>query len=114
MATATICASAAQADGHVDRTRWPDSFTVGIASQGGIYFACGSDWATLLDGQLGISGSGEVTVGPMQNMALVHSGEAQFDMTTMGPVSCKRSLRHPPMHKSRSRVWTRKTATLQR
>ena len=86
-ATAAISATAAFADGHADRTGWPDSFTVGTASQGGTYFAYGSGWANLVAEELGISGGGEVTGGPMQNMALVHSGEAQFGMTTMGPAA---------------------------
>jgi len=71
----------------VDRTGWPESFTVGTASQGGTYFAYGSGWANLVADELGISGGGEVTGGPMQNMALVHTGDAQFGMTTMGPAA---------------------------
>ena len=78
-------ASVATADGHVDKTGWPESFTVGTASQGGTYFAYGSGWANLVAENLGLSGGGEVTGGPMQNMALVHTGDAQFGMTTMGP-----------------------------
>jgi TRAP-type uncharacterized transport system substrate-binding protein len=70
-----------------DRTGWPESFTVGTASQGGTYFAYGSGWANLVADELGISGGGEVTGGPMQNMALVHTGDAQFGMTTMGPAA---------------------------
>ncbi len=70
-----------------DRTGWPDSFTVGTASQGGTYFAYGSGWANLVAEELGLSGGGEVTGGPMQNMALVHTGDAQFGMTTMGPAA---------------------------
>ena len=80
-----LAASAAIADGH--RADWPESFTVGTASQGGTYFAYGSGWANLVAEELGISGGGEVTGGPMQNMALVHTGEAQFGMTTMGPAA---------------------------
>jgi len=70
-----------------DRSDWPASFTVGTASQGGTYFAYGSGWANLVADELGISGGGEVTGGPMQNMALVHTGEAAFGMTTMGPAA---------------------------
>jgi TRAP transporter TAXI family solute receptor len=68
-----------------DRSNWPSSFTVATASQGGTYFAYGSGWANLVADQLGISGGAEVTGGPMQNMALVHTGDAAFGMTTMGP-----------------------------
>lgn len=77
----------AESHGAVDRSDWPASFTVGTASQGGTYFAYGSGWASLVADQLGITGGGEVTGGPMQNMALVHTGEAQFGMTTMGPAA---------------------------
>src|SRR6056297_2542584 len=81
---ALFAASAAIAQDY-DRTGWPDSFTVGTASQGGTYFAYGSGWANLVADELGLSGGGEVTGGPMQNMALVHTGDAAFGMTTMGP-----------------------------
>lgn len=81
LSTASVAALAQE------RTGWPDSFTVGTASQGGTYFAYGSGWANLVAEELGISGGGEVTGGPMQNMALVHTGDAAFGMTTMGPAA---------------------------
>ena len=84
---ALVSATSAFADGDVDKTGWPESFTVGTASQGGTYFAYGSGWANLVAEELGLSGGGEVTGGPMQNMALVHTGDAQFGMTTMGPAA---------------------------
>jgi TRAP-type uncharacterized transport system substrate-binding protein len=83
-ATTALVATSAFAQ---DREGWPESFTVGTASQGGTYFAYGSGWANLVAEELGLSGGGEVTGGPMQNMALVHTGEAQFGMTTMGPAA---------------------------
>lgn len=70
-----------------DRTGWPDSFTVGTASQGGTYFTYGSGWANLVAEELGLSGGGQVTGGPVQNMALVHTGELEFGMTTLGPAA---------------------------
>ncbi len=79
------CASVLAQD--ADRTGWPESFTVGTASQGGTYFAYGSGWANLVAQELGLSGGAEVTGGPMQNMALVHTGDASFGMTTMGPAA---------------------------
>ncbi|MFP4275709.1 MAG: TAXI family TRAP transporter solute-binding subunit [Paracoccaceae bacterium] len=82
--TAIIAAGAAQAQ---DREGWPESFTVGTASQGGTYFAYGAGWANLVADELDLSGGAEVTGGPMQNMALVHSGDAAFGMTTMGPAA---------------------------
>ncbi len=87
-ATAVILsAGAATAGGHLDKTGWPDSFTVGTASQGGTFFAYGSGWANLVANELGMTGGAEVTGGPMQNMALVHTGDTQFGMTTMGPAA---------------------------
>ena len=83
------------AESHQDRTGWPESFTVGTASQGGTYFAYGSGWANLVADELGLSGGGEVTGGPMQNMALVHTGDAQFGMTTMGPAAESRAGTNP-------------------
>ncbi len=87
VAAFALSAGVASAGSHLDKTGWPDSFTVGTASQGGTYFAYGSGWANLVAEELGISGGGEVTGGPMQNMALVHTGDAQFGMTTMGPAA---------------------------
>ncbi|MEO0762865.1 MAG: TAXI family TRAP transporter solute-binding subunit, partial [Pseudomonadota bacterium] len=37
--------------------------------------------------ELGVTGGAEVTGGPMQNMALVHTGDLPFGMTTMGPAA---------------------------
>lgn len=82
-----VTSQTATADSHADREGWPESFTVGTASQGGTYFAYGSGWANLVAEELGLSGGGEVTGGPMQNMALVHTGDAAFGMTTMGPAA---------------------------
>ena len=87
IATTALTTTTAFADGHIDRSDWPTSFTVGTASQGGTYFAYGSGWANLVAEELGMTGGGEVTGGPMQNMALVHTGDAQFGMTTMGPAA---------------------------
>lgn len=79
-----VAGSVAQAAGP-DRSNWPKSFTVGTASQGGTYFTYGSGWANLVSKELGVTGSAEVTGGPMQNMALVSTGDLAFGMTTMGP-----------------------------
>lgn len=68
-----------------DRSEWPDNFTVGTASQGGTYFAYGSGWANFVAENLKVSGGAEITGGPMQNMALVHTGDLGFGLTTMGP-----------------------------
>lgn len=65
----------------------PSSFTVATASQGGTYFQYGSGWANLIGEAFGITGSAEVTGGPVQNMALVHSGDAEFGLVTVGPAA---------------------------
>ncbi len=88
-ATATAVAALIAAPGIAqdDRAGWPDSFTVGTGSQGGTYFGYGSGWAGIVSDVLGVTGGAEVTGGPMQNMALVHTGELPFGMTTMGPAA---------------------------
>ncbi|WP_416138330.1 TAXI family TRAP transporter solute-binding subunit [Halomonas sp. HK25] len=70
-----------------DRSDWPDNFTVGTASQGGTYFVYGSGWANLIADELDVSGGGEVTGGPTQNLALVHTGDIALGLTTMGPAA---------------------------
>lgn len=86
-ATTALATGTAFAGGHMDRTGWPESFTVGTASQGGTFFTYGAGWANLVAEELGLTGGGEVTGGPMQNMALVHTGEVAFGMTTNGPAA---------------------------
>ncbi|HSH49125.1 MAG TPA: TAXI family TRAP transporter solute-binding subunit [Halomonas sp.] len=83
LAGSMLVAAAAQAD----RSEWPENFTVGTASQGGTYFVYGSGWANLVADELGLSGGGEVTGGPTQNLALVHGGDVAFGLTTMGPAA---------------------------
>ena len=81
----TVMASPVMAQ---DKSDWPSNFTIGTASQGGTYFAYGAGWANYMAENLGISGGAEITGGPMQNMALVHTGDLNFGLTTMGrPVS---------------------------
>jgi len=86
-ATAALTTTAVYAESHADRTGWPESFTVGTGSQGGTYFGYGSGWAGIVSEVLGVTGGAEVTGGPMQNMALVHTGDLPFGMTTMGPAA---------------------------
>ncbi len=84
LSTATTAAKAQSVDVD-DRTDWPKSFTVGTASQGGTYFTYGSGWANLVAEELGLSGGGQVTGGPVQNLAQVHLGDMEMAMTTLGP-----------------------------
>jgi len=77
------CTSVAAQD--ADRTGWPESFTVGTASQGGTYFAYGSGWANLVAEELGLSGGGEVTGGPMPAGAKIGFGPAGSTSDTYFP-----------------------------
>lgn len=81
-AAALITATAATAQ---DRTGWPSSLTVGTASQGGVYFVYGNGLAGFIGESLGLSASGEVTGGPVQNVTLVQMGDQDIGLVTMGP-----------------------------
>lgn len=76
---------ASPATAQEDRENWPDSLKVGTASQGGTYFIYGAGWAGLVQQELGIPTSTEVTGGPVQNFALVNAGDLDLAMATMGP-----------------------------
>jgi TRAP transporter TAXI family solute receptor len=64
---------------------WPSSLTVGTASVGGTYFIYGGGWANLIQQELGIPTSTEVTGGPAQNMLLIETGDIELGMVTLGP-----------------------------
>ncbi|MEM1266263.1 MAG: TAXI family TRAP transporter solute-binding subunit [Pseudomonadota bacterium] len=68
-----------------DRSDWPESFSVGTASQGGTYFVYGAGWTNMVSEALDIPGGTEVTGGPVQNAALVQTGDLDMGMVTMGP-----------------------------
>ena len=68
-----------------DRAGWPDSITIGTASQGGTYFVYGNGLAGYIGEALGINASGEVTGGPVQNATLVQLGDHAIGLVTMGP-----------------------------
>lgn len=85
VAAAAVAGFAMTTPAFAQKENWPRSFTIGTASQGGTYFQLGSGWADFIGQNLGISGSAEVTGGPAQNMALVHTGQLPFGMVTMGP-----------------------------
>ncbi|MFP4243560.1 MAG: TAXI family TRAP transporter solute-binding subunit [Ectothiorhodospira sp.] len=63
----------------------PRSAKVGTASQGGTYFIYGAGWAGIAEKATDVNMSAEVTGGPAQNMVLVHRGDLEFGMTTLGP-----------------------------
>ncbi|PMR69173.1 TAXI family TRAP transporter solute-binding subunit [Halomonas heilongjiangensis] len=78
-----VAATAALAD----RSDWPSDFIVGTASHDSTYDVYGSGWANLIADELGLSGSGAVTGGPLQNLALVNGGDLAFGLTTLGPAA---------------------------
>ncbi len=84
LTTVVGCALAGPA-AAADRSDWPESFTVGTASQGGTYYIYGTGWADMVGGMLDIRAGGEVTGGPVQNVTLVESGDHEFGLVTMGP-----------------------------
>jgi TRAP transporter TAXI family solute receptor len=67
------------------RENWPSSLTIGTASVGGTYFIYGGGWANLIQQELGVTTSTEVTGGPNQNMLLIQTGAVELGMVTMGP-----------------------------
>ncbi|WP_050526355.1 TAXI family TRAP transporter solute-binding subunit [Pseudorhodobacter aquimaris] len=70
---------------EVDKTGWPNSMTIGTASQGGTYFVYGNGFASYLNETLGLAATGEVTGGPVQNVTLVETGDHLMGLVTMGP-----------------------------
>lgn len=63
----------------------PASFSVGTASQGGVFFVYGAGFANLVTEMTGVPNSAEVTDGPVQNASGVQFGDFDFGMVTMGP-----------------------------
>lgn len=82
-AAATIAFGAAA--GAQDRSDWPNSMTIGTASQGGTYFVYGNGFASYIAETLGVAATGEVTGGPVQNVTLVETGDHLMGLVTMGP-----------------------------
>lgn len=68
-----------------DRSDWPNSMTIGTASQGGTYFVYGNGFASYISESLGLAATGEVTGGPVQNVTLVETGDHLMGLVTMGP-----------------------------
>jgi uncharacterized protein len=87
LSAATACALifAGTAIAQDEAADLPSSFSVATASQGGTFFIYGAGWANLVAETLGISANTESTDGPVQNATLVHTGDVDFGMVTMGP-----------------------------
>lgn len=82
---AAAAIAVAGAAGAQDRSGWPNSLTIGTASQGGTYFIYGNGLASFIGESLGINATGEVTGGPVQNVTLVETGDHLMGLVTMGP-----------------------------
>lgn len=63
---------------------WPQSLTLGTASEGGTYFAYGEGLAQLLTRELGIAVVARPTGGPIENIKLLDAGEIQLAFVTQG------------------------------
>ena len=67
------------------REGWPEEVLLGTASLGGTYQVYGDGLVTRISEELGIAAVSQVTGGPYHNMTLVHTGEAELGLVTLGP-----------------------------
>ncbi|MEX2643078.1 MAG: TAXI family TRAP transporter solute-binding subunit [Acetobacterales bacterium] len=81
-----LAASAVLASGHAhaDRSKWPQSLTLGTASVGGTYYIYGGGWANMVAEQIKVPINTQQTQGPVQNVILVETQKIELGMTTMG------------------------------
>lgn len=86
VAASAVALSLVASSALADRSQWPNSITVGTASQGGVYFVYGNGLASFISGELGINASGEVTGGPVQNVTLLQMQEHDLGLVTLGPM----------------------------
>ncbi len=68
-----------------DRSKWPQSLTLGTASPGGTFAIYGQGFAQLISDIVKVPTSTQQTQGPNQNLVLVQTKRADLGMTTMGP-----------------------------
>jgi uncharacterized protein len=68
-----------------DRADWPDRVHLGTASLGGTYQVVGDGLVTHISDKLGVLALSQATGGPYHNMTLVHTGEAELGLVTLGP-----------------------------
>ena len=67
------------------RANWPRTLNLGSASIGGTYYVYAGGIANIIEEKVGISVGVEVTGGPNHNMKLVHLGDLDLGLVTMGP-----------------------------
>lgn len=65
---------------------YPNTVTIGTASQGGTYYIWGGGLANLLEEHLDIVSNVEVTGGPVHNIQLLDVDDIQVGMVTVGPL----------------------------
>ena len=70
--------------GQAQNADWPKSLTLGTASPGGVYYVYGEAVTQILTESLKITVNHLPTQGPVHNVKLVESGDAQLGMITMG------------------------------
>lgn len=70
-----------------DRSAWPEVLNIGTASLGGTYAVYGQGLSYRITEELDLTASTQVTGGPYQNMILVHIGEIELGMVTLGPAA---------------------------
>lgn len=62
-----------------------ENLKIGSASIGGTYYIYAGGWSSVIKEALGIEASVEVNDGPNDNMQLVHLGDLDLGLVTMGP-----------------------------
>src|SRR5699024_2091062 len=65
---------------------YPTNVTIGTASQGGAFYLIGGGVGNLLE-EIDILSNIEATGGPIHNLQLLESGDADIGFTTTGPLS---------------------------
>lgn len=78
----SITASMAQ-----DRDDWPEMLRIGTASLGGTYAVYGQGFGRRITEELDLMASPQGTGGPYHNMTLVHTGEIELGLVTLGPAA---------------------------
>jgi uncharacterized protein len=85
LAGAAVVALLATPAAAQDRSKWPQSMTLGTASPGGTFAIYGQGFAQIISDIVKVPTSTQQTQGPNQNLVLVQTKRADLGMTTMGP-----------------------------
>lgn len=82
LAASALLAGSPLAD---ERSDWPERVHLGTASLGGTYQVYGDGLVTRISDELGVLALSQASGGPFHNMTLVHTGEAELGLVTLGP-----------------------------